>query len=303
MQERLYPSSVDEWDVETLEGLVEHSVAEDQYLEYKQYLRYPDHREPEPSKSEWRKDIEREFAAFANASGGVILFGMSDDIEYNPIEEPENEIGRHVTPYIKDCTPVPKIEVSNPLQPFSSDSGRILVAVRVYEAERKPISTSDSSFYVRINDQKHPMSREQIESMFIEADRRQQAIRSLEVEIARLRSVYKDQIEGLPDLSNVPPLSAVDESGIRNALQRNTYLFTNEDTESIVVRVMEILDEIASLKRLFEEGTRNMGRVSFRRYGDLNEHIQENLKSKTERLIELFEMLEDQTQISHPGRR
>ncbi|MDL0132063.1 ATP-binding protein [Halobacterium salinarum] len=96
MQERLYPSSVDEWDVETLEGLVEHSVAEDQYLEYKQYLRYPDHREPEPSKSEWRKDIEREFAAFANASGGVILFGMSDDIEYNPIEEPENEIGRHV---------------------------------------------------------------------------------------------------------------------------------------------------------------------------------------------------------------
>lgn len=303
MNDRLYPEDVSKWTYETVKFLSDNEIEESQYLEYKEHLLYPEHRDPEPSEREWRKNIEREITAFANAHGGIILFGMSDDYDICPFKPPRNDIKKSVIQCFKSATPIPEVTVSDPLQIPSSDSNRILVAVKVEEATRKPISTSDAAYYRRVGDQKQPMSREQLESMFIEADRRQQAIRLLEIQISRLRASYDEQLKLLPRSEEVPPLAAVDENAIRDALLQNTHLFAKEETESIVVGILEELDRISTLKNIFQEGTRNIGRVGFDSYSTLNKIVQIGLRDRGKRVLELFEQLIERTQLSPPGRR
>lgn len=303
MESTLFPESVDDWSWDTVQYLVDNEVTENRYLEYKEHLTYPEDRDPDPSKAEWRADMEKEFTAFANDSGGIILFGMKDIVEVHPFEPPQHEIQRTVVQFIKDATPVPEIEISNPLQPPSDETDRMLLAVRVHTAIRKPVATADASYYVRINDEKQPMGREQLESIFIEADRRQQAIRQLEVEIARLQAAYDELLSPLPIGGGIPPIQAIDEVAIRDAIRLNTHLFADEETEGVVVGILEELDRVAMSKQLFREGCRNMGRVPHNGYGELNRETQDALKSQGKRLLELFRRLEDVTQIQPPGRR
>lgn len=303
MDGHLYPEDVSEWTWDTVSFLSENEIPESRYLEYKQHLTYPEDRDPKPSKKEWRNSIEREFTAFANADGGIILFGMSDDYDICPFEPPEHEIQRTVVQFIKDATPVPEVSISNPIEIPSSDSERILIAVKVDEATRKPVSTSDSAYYVRIGDQKQPMSREQLESVFVEADRRQQAIRQLEIQISRLRASFEDQIPKVSNIENVPPLEAIDEKAIRDALLRNTHLFADERTEGIVVGILEELDRVSALKRVYKEGSYNIDRVQFDTYRSLNNHTQGELRDRASRILELFSQLEEQTQLRPPGNR
>jgi len=188
MDNQPFPSDVSEWTWDTLESLTESEQTENLYLEYKRHLRYPE-KDTEKSKTEWKRNVEREFTAFANASGGIIVFGMTDDGEPAPFEPPAHEISRTVSQLIQNTTPLVETDVSSPLRVPSDGTDRIALAVQVHEATRKPVATSDSAYYARINDQKRPMNREQIESLFVEADRRQQALRQLEMEIDRFHAI------------------------------------------------------------------------------------------------------------------
>lgn len=79
---------------------------------------------------------------------------MSDDIEVCPFEPPEHEVSKTVNQYIQNTTPVVSVQVSDSVQLPSKGTNRIVVAIRVFEAARKPVKTSDSAYYVRVNDQK-----------------------------------------------------------------------------------------------------------------------------------------------------
>ncbi|AHZ24657.1 ATP-binding protein (plasmid) [Haloferax mediterranei ATCC 33500] len=300
MEDQLYPSDVKDWTWDTIEFLADNDVPESTYLEYKKHLSYPTGENSDKSKQKWRRNLEREFTAFANGCGGILVFGMADSIDPAPFEPPEHEVRRTVNQYIKDTTPVVEIYVSDPLIPPSENTDRIALAVRVFEASRKPVKASDSSYFVRVNDQKQPMSREQLESMFVEADRRQQAVRQLEFEISRFVNSFEENIEEVPNRDHIPPLEAVDEQSLRGALRQNTHLFSDENIQEDIIEVMGILDEISSAKREFDEGCRNMGRVEHDSYSELNKVTQVKIFDLSCRLDSKLRDVKKKTQLEFP---
>ena len=57
MENQSFPSNISEWTWETIDSLSENSHPENSYLEYKQYLEYPNR--GDPSETEWRRNVER----------------------------------------------------------------------------------------------------------------------------------------------------------------------------------------------------------------------------------------------------
>lgn len=244
MDNQPFPSDVSEWTWDTIESLAESGQSENLYLEYKRHLRYPEEN-TEKSETEWKRNVEREFTAFANASGGVIVFGMTDEGEPAPFEPQEHEISRTVSQLIQNTTPLVETDVSSPLRVPSDGTDRIALAVRVYEAARKPVATSDSAYYARINDQKQPMNREQIESLFIEADRRQQGIRQLEMEIDRFYDTINDIDSNFAAHGESPPnFHLLNVESMKEVLRENTHLYSDKELGKIISRVFAKLRKI-----------------------------------------------------------
>jgi len=294
MENQSFPSDILEWTWETTESLSESNQSENTYLEYKQYLQYPDN--DSTSETEWRRNIEREFTAFANASGGIIVFGMRDDTEPRPIEPPEHDISQAVKQHIHDTTPVVQIEVTTIPAP-SDDTNRVIVAVRVHEASRKPVATSDSAFYVRINDQKHPMNREQVESLFVETDRRQQAVRQLEMELDSFVETYEDTFRDYPLIDQPPDYHLIDSEALKEVFRENTHLYTDERVAGIIQGILAKLREIDSHERHYG---RMLNGVVFNPYEDrehMNRKTRMQFSDMVDRVHELVQQLIEQTDI------
>ena len=145
MENQSFPTTIEAWNQETITTLEETNHPETTYLEYKAHLEYPDG-ESTP-KSEWRADLEREFTAFGNASGGFIVFGMTDNQVAQGIEPPAHEVSQSVTQLIHETTPVVTTDVKSIPAPHG-ETNRIMVIVNVHEATRKPVATRDAAYSV-----------------------------------------------------------------------------------------------------------------------------------------------------------
>ena len=285
MDNQPFPSEVSEWSWTTIESLSESGQSENLYLEYKRHLRYPKE-DTEKSETEWKRNVEREFTAFANASGGIIVFGMADNGEPAPFGPPEHEISRTVSQLIQNTTPLVETDISGPLRVPSDGTDRIALAVRVYEATRKPIGTSDSAYYARINDQKQPMNREQIESLFIEADRRQQAVRQLEMEIDRFYEIVRKEDSRFNVIGDSPPdYHLLNIESLKEALRENTHLYSDEEVSDIISRVFTKLRAIEDREVYFG---RAMGGYT-PKYANSEEQFYRNERKELKKRISFLE--------------
>lgn len=294
MQNQSFPREISEWTWETIESLSEANQPENTYLEYKQYLEYPNN--PNTSEDLWRQNVEREFTAFANASGGIIIFGMRDDTEPRPFEPPEHDISQVVKQYVHNTNPIVQTEVTTIPTP-SENTSRVIVIARVYEAIQKPVATSNSAYYVRINDQKQPMNREQVESLFVEADRRQQAVRQLEMELDSFNEIYKETFRDYPLIDEPPDYHLIDSEGLKEVLRENTHLYTDERISGIIQGILAKLREIDSHERHYG---RMLNGVVFNPYDDrehMNKRTRMQFSDDVDRLHELVQQLREQIDI------
>ncbi len=242
-----FQTPVTDWDWETVERISDRS--EGQYLEYKEKL----HADENEDSEQWQIKLERELCAFANASGGVLIFGINDDGDLYPFEPPEHEVEQSVTRLLQNTTPIIPVETSSRIETPSDSVDRILFAVKIEEATRKPVRCSDGSIYVRVNDRKEPMSREQMESLFIESDRKQQTIRQLELEINRFGDAVT---QGRPDITHVhghspPDFHVVNTDGIREVLRNADHLYGDEEVRDTISRVLTRIREIEHREVMF----------------------------------------------------
>lgn len=117
---------------------------EDTYLELKVKLSNPER-------------IAQGIIALANTDGGVIVFGVTDQLRVEGLmnaEEVRNELARICR---EDIVPplIPLIDM------VSFDSGRQVVLLEV-EGKRRPYSTRDRRFYVRIGAEKKEIARREL---------------------------------------------------------------------------------------------------------------------------------------------
>lgn len=108
--------------------------------------------------------VAQEIVALANTGGGVIVFGVNDQLRVEGVDDPE----RVQDDLVRIC----REEIQPPLVPFidriALDNGRRIVALDI-ESKRRPYRTRDGRFYLRIGAEKREASREEISTLLDEA--------------------------------------------------------------------------------------------------------------------------------------
>ncbi len=124
---------------------------EDTFLELKVKLSNPE-------------KIAQEIVALANTGGGVIVFGVNDQLRIEGVEDPESvqdELAR-----------ICREEITPSLVPFidriAFDNGRRVVALDI-EGKRRPYRTRDGRFFVRLGSEKHEATREELSTLIDDA--------------------------------------------------------------------------------------------------------------------------------------
>ena len=108
--------------------------------------------------------VAQEIVALANTGGGVIVFGVNDQLRVEGVDDPER--------VQEDLVRICREEVQPALVPFidriALDNGRRIVALDI-ESKRRPYRTRDGRFYLRIGAEKREASREEISTLLDEA--------------------------------------------------------------------------------------------------------------------------------------
>src|SRR5258705_6633213 len=108
--------------------------------------------------------IAQEIVALANTGGGVMVFGVNDQLRIEGVEDPESVQEELVRICREDVEPA--------LGPFidriALDNGRRVVALDV-EGKRRPYRTRDGRFYLRIGSEKREATREELTALMDEA--------------------------------------------------------------------------------------------------------------------------------------
>ena len=108
--------------------------------------------------------IAQGIVALANTGGGVMVFGVNDQLRIEGVDDPESVQEELVRICREDVEPA--------LVPFidriAFDNGRRVVALDI-EGKRRPYRTKDGRFYLRIGSEKREATREELSSLLDEA--------------------------------------------------------------------------------------------------------------------------------------
>ncbi len=126
---------------------------EDSYTQFKQ----------EPIKVQ---DLAKEFVAFANAKGGIIIFGVADDgtikgLNTEDIKKLEHDISNTGTE-----------NVSPPMYPTTQNltvQDARLILVSIEEGLSKPYATSSGTYYTKAGATKKIVSQDELKRLFVES--------------------------------------------------------------------------------------------------------------------------------------
>ena len=108
--------------------------------------------------------IAQGIVALANTGGGVIVFGVNDQMRVEGVDDAE-EVQQEL---VRIC----REEIHPPIIPFidriAFDNGRRIVALDV-EGKRRPYRTRDGRFYLRIGAEKREATREELAALLDDA--------------------------------------------------------------------------------------------------------------------------------------
>jgi ATP-dependent DNA helicase RecG len=108
--------------------------------------------------------IAQEIVALANTGGGLLVFGVNDQMRVEGVDDAEQVQDE----LVRIC----REEIVPPLVPLidriSFDSGRRIVALDV-DGKRRPYRTRDGRFYMRFGSEKREASREELSALMDEA--------------------------------------------------------------------------------------------------------------------------------------
>src|SRR6266566_901058 len=133
-QEYLYSTAAPQTSRTELMRLVR--GGEDTFLELKVKLSNPE-------------KIAQEIVATATTGGGVMVFGVNDQLRIEGVDDPES--------VQEELVRICREDIEPPLFPFvdriAFDNGRRIVALDI-EGKRRPYRTHDGRFYLRVGDEK-----------------------------------------------------------------------------------------------------------------------------------------------------
>ncbi len=114
------------------------------------------------------KDLAKEFVAFSNAEGGIVIFGVADDGEIIGLDVDEIEnIGQLVGNVANE-------NVKPPIHPLTQnitiDDKRLMI-VSIENGTNKPYATSSGDYYIKASSDKKKISQEVLRRLFAQSKR------------------------------------------------------------------------------------------------------------------------------------
>lgn len=107
--------------------------------------------------------IAQEMVALANTGGGVIVFGVNDQLRIEGVDDPES--------VQEELVRICREDIEPPLFPFidriAFDNGRRIVSLDI-DGKRPPYRTHDGRFYLRFGSEKREATREELSSLLDE---------------------------------------------------------------------------------------------------------------------------------------
>lgn len=114
------------------------------------------------------KELAKEFVAFSNTQGGVVIFGVADDREIKGIDTDEIEsLGQLVGNVANDIVKPP---VHPLIQSMMIEDKRVVV-VSVSKGINKPYATSSGEYYIKSGADKKKISQDELRRLFAESHR------------------------------------------------------------------------------------------------------------------------------------
>jgi len=108
--------------------------------------------------------IAQEIVALANTGGGVMIFGVTDQLRIEGVDDPES--------VQEELVRICREDVEPPLFPYidriAFDNGRRIVALDI-EGKRRPYRTQEGRFYLRIGSEKREATPEELSVLIDEA--------------------------------------------------------------------------------------------------------------------------------------
>ncbi len=190
--------------LEDVERLVSDGIPEGLHIDYKQELHL--------DKPKQKKEFLRDVAAFANAEGGLLVYGVEEDRDSDgqptgvpktvcgtPLDNPDKAV-QSMENLLRDC--IDERLPSYELQPLPTPGGNYVVLMRIPSSLRLPhMVTADGErrFYMRMNAGKQPMSTAQL---------RDAVMKTQSIE-ERVQAFVDDRLERLSKLGRGRPYWAL----------------------------------------------------------------------------------------------
>ena len=135
--------------------------------------------------------------------------------------------------------------------------------------------------------------------MFIETDRRQQAVRQLEFELESFIETYEATFDTYRHTMDAPPeYHLIDNEGLKAAFRETTHLSTDEQVSGTVQGILKKLRDIDSAERQYGRMYNDIVPTAFADRTQLNKEMRKQFSSNVERLRELIKQLIEQTDLS-----
>lgn len=161
------PRTLEEWTLETLTPLLERGF-ESESFDFKKQL-------PPPADEGGKRRLRKAVAAFANRSGGFLIFGVDDDRAL-PVNdrlvgiESTDDFPMNFGPYASGCEPTVYWAFKNPA--IELRAGRVLHVIHIPQSWKAPhaVRTHQESGFVfptRTNQGDEPMSYSEVQAMFL----------------------------------------------------------------------------------------------------------------------------------------
>jgi predicted HTH transcriptional regulator len=181
--------------------LIAQQTAEDDYFEFKTELLHPTKKPPKLLEDE-KEDLLADLVAFANAAGGLILIGISEDAQGRasglaPVTGDEakklaNTVRDLAVAYIRPG--IIQLEVV-PFQ-MKEDGSEWIVVIRVPDGVDKPYMSKYKdqtwvSFTIRVGNRKRAMAYEEIQQRFL-ANPQQERMAQIVGELESIKSLISD---------------------------------------------------------------------------------------------------------------
>lgn len=222
------PPAIGDWASETIEQLVKEKVEESIYLDYKQNFDLEKERE-----KEYKRELQRDFCAFANLEGGFIIFGIEEIRERGELKDlkikgitVEKEPGIKISEILQNVDPPIKTE-----NKIIELEGKKILVVKIHKAKDQPTACADGSYFIRISSTKQPIPRHILANWFISRDVIQQRRGKLLFEIDTMIKICEQLMKSQPKYTE-PKFSNFRVKEIGNAFSEYYYLYTDEESKN-----------------------------------------------------------------------